>query len=50
MQNNLEVFKIHMKDKSLALDLMKEELATNEEDIKGLKSKENAYLLKKFDI
>jgi len=30
---SLEVFKVHMKDKAYALDLMKEELTTNEKSI-----------------
>ena len=49
--NNLEVFKVLMKDKSFGLDLMKEELTTNEEDIKeGSKSKEDELLSEKFDV
>ena len=32
--NNLEAFKVHMKDKRFALDLMKEEFTTNEESRK----------------
>ena len=49
--NNLEVFKVHIKDKRFVLDLMKEKLTTNKENIKeGLKSEKNKYLLKKFDV
>jgi len=41
-----------MKDKRFALELMKEELATNKESIKeGSKSKEDRrYLLMKFNV
>jgi len=49
--NNLKVFKVHMKDMRFILDLMKEKLATNDENIKeGSKLKEDEYLLKKFDV
>jgi len=37
--NNIEVFKVYMKDKSFALDFMKEECATNKVSMKeGSKS------------
>jgi len=49
--NNIEVFKVHMKDKRFGLNLMEEELVTNEESIKeGSKSEEDELLLKKFDV
>lgn len=46
--NNLAVFKVHMKGKSFALESMKEEFTTNEEDIKSKEEHEDAYTLKKI--
>jgi len=51
MENNLEVFKVHMKDKIFALDLIQDECATNKMSMKeGSISKEDKYIWKKVDV
>jgi len=42
--NNIEVFKVHMKDKRFALDFMKEEFATNKVSMKEGSKLEDKYL------
>jgi len=49
--NNIEVFKVHMKEKRFAFDLIKEECATNKVSMKeGSKSEEDKYLWKKVYV
>ena len=48
--NNIEVFKVHMKDKRFVLDFMKEEFATNKVSMKEESKSEDKYLWKKVDV
>jgi len=47
--NNIEVFKIHIKDKIFVLDFMKEEFATNIVSMKEGSKLEDKYIWKKVD-
>jgi len=48
--NNIEVFKVHMKDKRFALDFMKGEFATNKVSMKEGSKSEDKYTWKKVDV
>jgi len=48
--NNIEVFKVHMKDKRFAQDFMKGEFATNKVNMKEGSKSEDKYLWKKVDV
>jgi len=48
--NNIEVFKVHMKDKRFALNFMKEEFATNKVSMKEGSKSEDKYIWKKVDV
>ena len=48
--NNIEVFKVHMKDKRFALDFMKEKFAINKVSMKERSKSEDKYLWKKVDV
>ena len=48
--NNIEVFKVHMKDKRFALDFMKEEFAINKVSMKEGSKSEDKYIWKKVDV
>ena len=47
---NIEVFKVHMKDKRFALDFMKKEFVTNKVSMKEGSKSEDKYLWKKVDV
>jgi len=42
--NNIEVFKVHMKDKRFSVDFMKEECATNKVSMKEGSESKDKYL------
>jgi len=48
--NNIEEFKVHMKDKRFALNFMKEEFDTKKVSMKGGSKLEDKYLWKKVDV